>query len=221
MATWQEKFYTSQTWRKFRHALIAERGMRCEKCGRLLIHESDIEADHIQELTPATVYDGNSALNPANVQLLCKDCHNAKHRRYGHERQQVYIVYGSPCSGKSTYVREHMHRGDIVLDFDTLYSCLSGCQLYDKPQNVKAVIYEARDNIINSIKVRLGKWNTAYIIGTYPHKAQRESLAKQLNAQLILIDTDKDTCLANAMSRGVFADEYRKYVEQWFASYEP
>lgn len=221
MATWQEKFYTGQTWRKFRRALIAERGMRCEKCGRLLVHESDIEADHVQELTPATVNDASIALNPANVQLLCKDCHNAKHRRYGHESQQVFIVYGPPCSGKTTYVEKHMHRGDIVMDFDKLYACLSGCMLYDKPQNVKAIVYEARDNIINSIKVRLGKWNNAYVIGTYPHKSQRETLAKRLNAKLIFINQDKTTCISNALGRGVFAAEYKEYIDKWFDEYEP
>ncbi len=33
----------------------------------------------------------------------------------------VYIVYGPPMSGKTSYVIEHMEKGDIVVDMDSLY----------------------------------------------------------------------------------------------------
>ena len=36
----------------------------------------------------------------------------------------VYLIYGSPCSGKTTYVKEHFKTGDIVCDVDKLYSAL-------------------------------------------------------------------------------------------------
>jgi len=217
---WQSKFYTGQVWRKFRHALVLERGMRCERCGRLLKDESEIEADHVKELTPETVNNPKVSLNPNNIQLLCKNCHNQKHGRYGYEQKKVFLVYGSPCSGKSSYVKKHMNRGDIVVDMDLLYQAVSGCQLHDKPDNIKAVVFALRDNLLNSIKMRIGKWNHAFVVGGYPYKAEREDLAKSLNAEMVLIDVSKEECLLRASSRGNLADDYREYIERWFDRFE-
>lgn len=218
---WAASFYTSTRWKKFRLALIRERGLRCEKCGRTLLDESLIEADHIRELTPDNILNPAISLNPHNIQLLCKDCHNEKHGRYGHEApKRVTLVYGAPCAGKATYVQKHLQRGDIVMDFDRLFQAISGRPLHDKPQNLNAVVFKARDDILDSIKTRYGKWHHAFVVGTYPHKAQREDLAKQLDAELVLIDTSKEECLLRAECMGVFATEYKKYVERWFEDFE-
>jgi len=38
---------------------------------------------------------------------------------------KVIVVYGCSCSGKSTYVKEHMTENDIVYDYDRLLSALT------------------------------------------------------------------------------------------------
>lgn len=218
---WAMKLYQSREWRELRRAIIQERGLRCEACGRLVHNASDLTADHIRELTPETVQDANVALNQDNVQLLCADCHNRKHQRFGHNQKNVYIVYGSPCSGKTTRVNALKLRGDIILDMDTLYQALSGCQLYDKPDNIASVVFRARDAVLDAVKTRLGKWNNAYIIGGYPAKAKREALARKLGAELIYCDATEDECLARAELRGIFAKDWKRYVHKWWTEYEP
>lgn len=218
---WANKIYKSRAWIDLRQAIIAERGLRCQKCGRLLHNPADITADHIVELTPNNVNDPNIALNPDNVQLLCADCHNRKHQRFGHNQKRVYIVYGSPCSGKTTLVNQLKLRGDIILDMDTLYQALSGCQLYDKPDNIVSVVFKARDAVLDAVKTRLGRWNNAYIIGGYPAKAKREALRRQLGAELIYCDASEAECLLRAESRGIFAADWKKYVQKWWTEYEP
>lgn len=38
--------------------------------------------------------------------------------------RDVNIVYGSPRAGKTTYVKEHMHDDDLVIDLDSIISSL-------------------------------------------------------------------------------------------------
>ena len=218
---WALRLYKSKEWRELRRTLIQERGARCERCGKVVGDTSRMIADHIIELTPDNVQDVMIALNQDNVQLICEDCHNLKHQRFGYVSKKVYIVYGAPRSGKTTLVNQLKLRGDIIVDMDMLYAAVSGCRLYDKPDNIKQVVFRMRDAAIDAIRTRLGKWNNAYIIGGYPAKAKREALAQQLGAKLIYCNADRDECLARAEQMGVFAGEWKRYVCRWFDDYEP
>jgi 5-methylcytosine-specific restriction endonuclease McrA len=61
-------------WRRFRQAIIDERGARCEDCGATDIR---LELHHVdrQGMT------GEHAYDPANVKLLCTSCHRRASRR--------------------------------------------------------------------------------------------------------------------------------------------
>ena len=61
-------------------------------------------------------------------------------------------------------------RGDIIVDMDLLYEAISGCKLYDKPDNIRQVVFRVRDTLLDAVRTRLGRWNNAYIIGGYPYK---------------------------------------------------
>lgn len=99
------KFYTSKEWYDFRLRIIAERGPRCEHCKELIEESKDIIIHHIIELTEENVGDVSISLNPDNVEIVCFDCHNKIHLRFGYKpEKRVYLVYGPPLSGKSTYV---------------------------------------------------------------------------------------------------------------------
>lgn len=218
---WAMKLYKSREWRDLRRAVIQERGLRCEQCGRLVRDASELTADHIRELTPETVQDADIALNQDNVQLLCAECHNRKHQRFGHTDRGVFIVYGSPCSGKTTLVNQLKLRGDIIVDMDLLYQAISGCVLYDKPDNIRQVVFRLRDAALDAVRTRLGKWSHAYIVGGYPYRAKREALAKQMGAQMLYCDSTREECLARAEERGIFASEWKRYVCQWWDEFEP
>lgn len=218
---WAKKVYNSQAWIDLRKTLIAERGSRCEHCGRIIPDTKDVVADHIVELTPENAHDPMIALNPQNLQLLCADCHHAKHHRFGYRTQDVYLVYGSPCAGKKKWTKHAMFRGDIMVEMDTLYAAISGCVLHDKPDNIKQVVFRARDSIIDAIATRLGDWSAAYVIGGFAARAKRESLAKKLGAKMVFIECDKSECLLRAEGMGPFASQMKKYIEKWWREYEP
>lgn len=219
--SWAMALYQSRRWRELRQALILERGLRCESCGKLVAHPSQLIGDHIQELTPDNVNDPAVALNPDNVRLTCEDCHNKKHKRFGYNKKEVFLIYGAPCSGKTTMVNQMRQRGDILIHMDRLYQAISWCSLYDKPDNIKAAVFAARDALLDVVRTRHGQWYNAYIIGGYPHKSQRESLARRLGAKLVFCEATQEECKARADERGPFAADMKKFIDKWFDEFEP
>lgn len=37
----------------------------------------------------------------------------------------VKVIYGCPCSGKSTYVSEHAEQNDIIFDYDAILCAIT------------------------------------------------------------------------------------------------
>lgn len=219
-----KQFYNSKEWQKCRLSLISERNpegiIHCEYCGNIISSSGEAEIDHIKELTLDNVNDSNISLNPTNLKISCKACHNKKHKRFGTAKEHnVYIVYGAPMAGKKTYVKENMVRGDIVVDMDRLYSAISFFDVYDKPETLKYNVFAIRKTLIDNIKTRYGKWNNAWIIGGYSNIHDRTRLADELGAELIFIDTPKEVCLKRLETCNDlrhYQPDYKFYINKWF-----
>lgn len=220
-----KSFYASEKWQKFRLAIIAERGLRCEHCGDIVTKPRELTIHHIIELTPENVSDVNISLNPDNVMVVHHECHNEIHKRFGHKPEKaVYIVYGPPMSGKTSYVIENMKRGDIVVDMDRLYAAVSMLPYYDKPDNLFSNVRGIHNLLLDNIKTRYGKWNNAWIIGGYADKYKRERLANDLGAELIFCDVSKEECIKRLEfdeDRRLRSDEWEEYINKWFEQYIP
>jgi len=223
-----QTFYASDKWRTFRLALIFERskgkgGVVCEKCRKLIPKPIDIHAHHRHELTPENVHDYSISMNPANVELICHECHDKEHHRFGYKPgKKVYMVYGPPLSGKTTFVLENMERGDIVIDMDRLFSAVSMQPYYDKPDNLLANVIGIRTLLLDNIKTRHGKWFNAWIIGGYADKFKRERLTEDIGAELVHIEATKEQCyirLEVDEDRQCRITEWTKYIDEWFEKY--
>ena len=215
-------FYHSNEWRKFLKALRIERvnddgQVICDYCGKPIIKAYDCIGHHKLELTEENVNDFTISLNPENVGLVHHRCHNYIHDKLGHTCRQVYIVYGAPLSGKTTYVRNSMSDGDLIIDLDNIWQCVSGLDRYMKPGRLKAVVFRLRDELLDVVKYRFGKWNNAYIIGGYPLKSERERLVKELGAREVYIDTSKEECIERLAADDMrVKEEWMKYIDDWF-----
>ncbi|MFB9326985.1 HNH endonuclease signature motif containing protein [Paenibacillus aurantiacus] len=216
-------FYSSQKWRDFRQGLIAERGNKCEQCGRLIARSIDIIGHHLIELTPENVHDHNISLNPQKTELICYDCHNKEHKRFGYQgRKEVYLVYGPPFAGKAEMVRQRLHRGDLVVDMDRLYEAMSGLPYYDKPDGLFGNVIGVHNVLIDNIRTRLGKWGTAWVIGGYADKFKRERLADDLGADLVFCEMSREECLRRLEAdedRRYRQAEWKGYIDKWFEQY--
>ena len=210
--------YTSAAWIDFRFNLILKRGAKCERCGRVMIDLSKLIGHHKILLTPNNINDINITLNEDNVELICFKCHNKEHRRFGSNCHKVHIVYGSPLSGRNTLVNQLVEYGDMILDIDKLYECISGRPLYDNPSNLRYNVFSLRDKILDMVKTRYGDWYDCYIIGGYPNKQERERLTRELGAELIYVQSTKEECMLRVDSSGKGVEWY-KFIDKWWNEY--
>lgn len=220
-------FYRSKEWENLVHLLKLKRltddgFIICEHCGMPIVRQYDCIAHHKHQLTNENLNDLTISLNPDNIVLVHHRCHNEIHGRFlkTYDRK-VYIVWGSPLSGKSSYVDSLKEPGDLIVDMDSIWQCFSGCARYEKPDRIKSNIFGVRDCVIEQVKYRRGKWNTAYIIGGYPFAAERERLADQLGAEEVFIDTSKEECIKRLEDNpdGRDIDEWKKYIDDWWRQY--
>lgn len=216
-------FYRSPEWKKLMDNLKLERvneegQVICEHCGKPIVKSYDIIGHHKIELDEENVMDANISLNPKNIMLVDHKCHNLIHNKLGYAHRQVYLVYGSPLSGKSSYVEQNMLSGDLIIDIDNIWQCVSGQPRYEKPARLKSIVFKIRDELLNSVKFRMGKWNNCYIVGGYPLQSERERLIRELGAREIFIDTDKEECLKRLemVDDGRNKEEWTKYIDEWF-----
>ncbi|MCM1567085.1 MAG: ATP-binding protein [Dehalobacter sp.] len=183
----------------------------------------ELTLHHKIELTPENVQDVLISLNPDNVLVVHHECHNRIHKRFGyHPEHNVFVVFGPPLSGKSSFVHEYMSRGDLVVDMDRLYQAVSLLPDYDKPDNLLTNIRGIHNLLIDNIKTRYGKWNKAWVIGGYADKYKREKLADDLGAELIFCNVSKEECFSRLEvdeARRYRKDEWRGYIEKWFNDY--
>ena len=223
-----DTFYQSKDWRNLMRIIKAERldergQLICESCGRSIAREYECIGHHVIHLTDENVNDVMVALNPENIQLVHHKCHNLIHEKFKYKGRQIYLVYGPPLSGKTTFVKDSMNEGDLMLDIDSIWQCVSGCERYIKPKRLNAVVFSIRDTILEAVRYRTGKWANAYVVGGYPLSGERERLVKELGAREVFIDCSREECLNRLELCEDARDkkEWRGYIEDWFERYSP
>ena len=234
-------FYKSREWEAFRRTLIAERTNEsgfviCAECGKPITAKYDLIAHHVTELTETNCNDANIAFNPDNIKLIHFKCHNRIHVRwqggeYKPPRKKVFVVYGAPLSGKSTWVHESMGRNDIVVDLDSIWECVTGKPRYVKPDKLTGVVFSMRDALMNTIRYRAGKWHNAFIITGGAIEADRRYIFESVNAdEYKFIDTPIEVCMERLRWRDYSAcrewespdklrREWERYIKEWFEQY--
>lgn len=221
-------FYKSKEWLEFKASLILERAaddglVYCEHCRKPIVRKGDIIPHHCNTfLTIDNVNDTNISLNPSNIQLVHFKCHNEIHNRFGTWTRHVYLVYGCPLSGKSTFVNERAGSHDLIIDIDKIYACISNNPMHDKSGRLADNAFAVRDCLLQEVKRKHGKWTNAFIIGGYPYRGERERLCTEYGAEEIYIECDEDTALDRLenMSDGRDKTEWRKHISTWFSRYQ-
>ena len=218
-----QRFYASRRWRELREVLIIQRHGRCDRCGKDFSGETRmLSAHHKEHLTDETLKDPAVAVNPDNIEILCAKCHALQHpvRGFIKKRKEVFIVYGSPLAGKSTYVRENMEPGDLVVDLDAIRSGISLQPLYTPAPPLQKTAFAVRDFLYEQIRIRAGEWQTAWVIAGLPRKNERERLAARLGASLVLVEATAEECHKRlyAADYGRYP-EWDKFIDQWFKDY--
>lgn len=244
-------FYKSRAWRRARQAYIDSRtaidGGICELCG----DNPGTEVHHKIFLRPENINDESITLNPDNFMLLCYDCHQLEHeaakrtaqliakQRYGKTGVLlggayylddqgnikpfiVHLVWGPPGAGKTTYVREHMQPGDIVIDLDLIGRALSMADKTDVPRNVERIAYDIRDYLYDKIAARKLDAKEVWVIAGVPKRKQRQELIEKLNAEAVFIGATFKDCYDHILLDSERKDKALQLaiIEKWFRDWE-
>lgn len=73
------EFYKSKSWKSLRKAYVESRHGLCERCWAKGVASPGEIVHHKIHLSPANINDPEITLNPANLELLCRDCHAIEH----------------------------------------------------------------------------------------------------------------------------------------------
>ena len=126
----------------------------------------------------------------------------------------VYLVYGSPCSGKSTHVKEHFRCGDIVCDIDRLYSAVCFNEEHQTEIYAHEVGAMLQDELFDIIRDRKGHWKNAFVISLANTDDKVAKAKERVNAdECIYIDTPMDVCIERAKDRPPY---FPWLIEDWF-----
>lgn len=224
-----ENIYQSKPWIKLTQQIRLERvtaegELICEHCGKPITAKYDAICHHKTYLNEANVNDAAIALNPENIAVVHHACHNKIHEKFGAVRREVYLVYGPPCGGKSTYVSQCIdHKSDLIVDIDRIRQTVSNAPQHVLVPALNPVIFGIRDYLYDCIKVKRGYWKNAYIIGGFPLISERERICARLGAREIYIDTPREECIRrlHAAPEGRNITEWQGFIDQWFERYTP
>lgn len=235
------QFYNSADWANCKAQVTQERlkdgALYCEHCGGLILksfnpneknNKGAIVYHHKKYLTNQNVNDASIAINPDNIAVLHWQCHNIVHNRFcgvgvAIERK-VYLITGAPLSGKTTFVKERMQEGDIVLDIDDLWQCMSGQPRYTKPNQLRPAVFNLRNAIKEQIQKGAGSWRNAYIIESLPIATDRKREAERYkahNCEVITMEASREECLNRlyAMPNGRDIKKYEEFINNYFDDY--
>lgn len=125
----------------------------------------------------------------------------------------VVVVAGAPCSGKSTYVADKRHPGDVVVDFDQLAQALGAPgRLNLAAQDYGAIRQAARDARASVIAAaKRGKYGTVrvWVIQTWAGEWPA-------GVEIVTLDPGVAECHARADADGRPAETHHA-IDQWYA----
>ena len=228
-----KQFYGSTQWKKARSLYLGSQFNVCEDCGKAasIVH-------HIKPITPNNINDPNITLNQNNFKALCEDCHTLIHSNNVKQNgitfdnsgnitkeANVFLVCGSPASGKSFYVKNRKTKHDIVIDLDYVCAALLGelDNIYADHEPVLSVALEVKALLYEIITVRRGKWRKAYVITSIASIAEQKAVARELNAEIVMVDTSLEDCLKRLRAdrrRAKILGLHEELIYKWHREYE-
>ena len=81
MKEYAEWFYSSKVWKRCRAEYVKSVGGLCEECLKNGKVTAGVIVHHKIYVNPNNIHDPSITLNPDNLVLLCRECHEHEHRR--------------------------------------------------------------------------------------------------------------------------------------------
>ena len=85
------------------------------------------------------------------------------------------VITGPPCSGKTTYARQHALPGHVIVDFDAIAQALGSPVTHGHDRHLWKVATEARAAAVRAAIAQHRQGATAWVIDSQPDEAARQS----------------------------------------------
>lgn len=121
------------------------------------------------------------------------------------------LVWGPPCSGKTTHVATHKQPGDIVIDYDAIAVALGSPSSHDHPAAMRPIIVAAWLAALHEAErqpVRM------WLIKGFPTPAERKRATRT-----VLLDTPRAECEDRA--RHLRPGTWLPLIADWYTRYSP
>ncbi len=122
----------------------------------------------------------------------------------------IHVVCGSPCSGKTTYVKEHAGDGAAIIDLDGIAQSMGG-SCHASSSHIAKLARSARKAAIDEAMQSEGE---TYIIHTAPNNDQM-GLYEQAGAHIVVLDPGIDEvrarCTRDDRPRGT-----SQAIDSWY-----
>lgn len=213
----------SKRWRRIRHAKLMREPL-CRHCKHEGVIAPANEVDHI---------DGDSGNNlDSNLQSLCKRHHSRKTMQEGGRAAyypewmpkpncRLVVVWGPPAAGKSTYCRERMQDGDILIDWDEIVREIAGHGRHAWTQREADMTTRERNRRIAELHEAPSQI-TAWIPTGAP-KASNRQWWESLGAEMVALTPSRDVLVKRVMAdpeRAAQADKQIAAVDAFIARLE-
>jgi hypothetical protein len=127
------------------------------------------------------------------------------------------IVYGPPLSGKSTYVREHIGKNDIVYDYDEITRAITyGKEHLSVRDTSHQYVIDIRLALIKRYRL-CSDVKKFWIISTFLTDSFKEFI-KDLKPEYIKMDVSLEECLDRLEKDDMRPDkeQWKKKIHEWF-----
>lgn len=122
------------------------------------------------------------------------------------------VVTGPPCSGKTTYVREHARDGDIIIDFDNLAEALGSKVRHGHSMAHQQVTIAARRAAIDTaIRWHL-KGTTVWIVDCKV-SPKRARMYEDVGAEIVTMRADRDELHRRAHAERPM--KWHRLIDEW------
>lgn len=130
----------------------------------------------------------------------------------------IYLIYGPPGAGKTTYAKKHMSPGDVLIDYDLINQALTGCDGHTREQILFDRVNDCRNYLINTID-RYTEIRHTWVIACAPKRADRDPFFK-MGAEAKLIQTPAPECIARCAERDGDWNRWAKAIKKWLEDFE-
>lgn len=134
-------------------------------------------------------------------------------------RIPLEIVCGPPGGGKSSYVRKHATKDDLVIDLDAIMASLSGLPEHMTLRKYLRPAIERRNALLRGLATNTTH-RKAYFIVSAANPAERRQWQQALGGKVVVIAPPLTTCIEqirNDPNRAGLHDRMSRKAKEWWA----